>query len=191
MMIGASNDATRPTQVNQRATEISGRPGKVWGNVFVPSSGTVSVRIIGDTLQSTLKSGVEKTDSWVRIQNVDSAEIVEAPEYVLLVLGVFLILFSLGTLASAVILGLMFLVGGIACIVYAFTNKRRLLVIYSLRYTIPVFMTKPSSSYQQFAEHVMAIARHLNAPSIMPQANKSANNLSPTNSANRQQTVIQ
>ncbi|MCY7273525.1 MAG: hypothetical protein LH702_07200 [Phormidesmis sp. CAN_BIN44] len=173
-------------QANQRVTEISGKPGKVWGNVFVPSSGTISVRIMGDTLQSTLKSGVEKTDSWVRIQNVDSAEIVEAPEYVLLVLGVFLVFSSLGLLGSAVILGLMFLVGGIACIVYAFVNKRRLLVIYSLRYTIPVFMTKPSGSYQQFAEYVMAIARQLNAPSTMSQANKPANNPSPTNSTNRQ-----
>ena len=185
-------------QASQRVTEISGRPGKVWGNVFVPSSGTVSVRIMGDTLHTTLKSGVEKTDSWVRIQNVDSAEIVEAPEYILLGLGVFLVLSSLGLLVSAFIIGLMFLAGGIACIVYAFTNKRRLLVIYSLRYTIPVFMTKPSGSYQQFAEHVMAIARHLNAPPSMPQANRpvtqangQGNRPSVPPSTNGQHTAIQ
>ncbi len=185
-------------QSNQRITEISGRPGKVWGNVFVPSSGTVTVRIIGDTLRATLNSGMEKTDSWVRIQNVDSAEMVEAPEYMLLALGVFLVLLSLGTLASVVMLGLMFLAGGIACIVYAFKNKRRLLVIYSLRYAIPVFMTKPSSSYQQFAEQVMAIARHLNASPAMPQGNRQVtqasrqvNNQPTQSSANGQQTVIQ
>ena len=185
-------------QSNQRVTEISGRPGKVWGNVFVPSSGTVSVRIMGDTLQSTLKSGVEKTDSWVRIQNIDSAEIVEAPEYILLGLGVFLVLSSLGLLVSAFIIGLMFLAGGIACIVYAFINKRRLLVIYSLRYTIPVFMTKPSGSYQQFAEHVMAIARHLNAPPSMTQpsrqgtqANGQVNRQPAPPSTKGQQTAIQ
>ena len=185
-------------QANQRVTEISGRPGKVWGNVFVPSSGTVSVRIMGDILQATVKSGVEKTDSWVRIQNVDSAEMVEAPEYILLGLGVFLVLSSLGLLGSAVLLGLMFLAGGIACIVYAFTNKRRLLVIHSLRYTIPVFMTKPPSSYQQFAEHVMAIARHLNAPPSMTQANRpvtqangQVNRPSAPPSTNGQHTTIQ
>jgi len=185
-------------QANQRVTEISGRPGKVWSNMFVPSSGTVSVRIMGDILQATVKSGVEKTDSWVRIQNVDSAEMVEAPEYILLGLGVFLVLSSLGLLGSAVLLGLMFLAGGIACIVYAFTNKRRLLVIHSLRYTIPVFMTKPPSSYQQFAEHVMAIARHLNAPPSMTQANRpvtqangQVNRPSAPPSTNGQQTTIQ
>ena len=185
-------------QSNQRVTEISGRPGKVWGNVFVPSSGTVSVRIMGDTLHATLKSGVEKTDSWVRIQNVDSAEIVEAPEYLLLVFGVFLVLFSLGLLASVGLLGLMFLVLGIVCIVSAFINKRRLLVIYSLRYTIAVFMTKPPGSYQQFAEHVMAIARHLNAPPSMTQpnrqgtqANGQANRQSAPPSTKGQQTAIQ
>ena len=185
-------------QSNQRVTEISGRPGKVWSNMFVPSSGTVSVRIMGDILQATVKSGVEKTDSWVRIQNVDSAEMVEAPEYMLLALGVFLVLSSLGLLGSAVLLGLMFLAGGIACIVYAFTHKRRLLVIYSLRYTIPVFMTKSPSSYQQFAEHVLAIARHLNAPPSMTQPNRQVtqargqvNNQTDRPSTNGQQTAIQ
>lgn len=37
-------------QANQRAAKITGRPGKVWGNVFVPSSGSITVKIADDTL---------------------------------------------------------------------------------------------------------------------------------------------
>lgn len=176
-------------QANQRVTEISGRPGKVWGSVFVPSSGSITVKIAGDTLQTTLQSGMAKTSAWVRIQNIDSVEVVESPEYLLLALGIFLVLTGLGAMNRAAFLGLLFLAGGIACIVYAFINKRRLLAIYSLRYTVPVFMTKPSPTYQQFAEHVMAIARHLNAP---PQANRQQpTGKPPMPQANGQRTAIQ
>ena len=178
-------------QANQRVTEIAGRPGKVWGNVFVPSSGNITVKIVGDTLQTTLRSGMAKTSAWVRIQNIDSVEVVECPEYLLLSLGIFLVLIGLGTLNNLALLGLMFLAGGIACIVYAFINKRRLLAIYSLRYTVPVFMTKSSPTYQQFAEHVMAIARHLNAPAAVPQGNRlPASNKPPTPQSNGKRTTI-
>lgn len=172
-------------QSNQRVMEISGRPGKVWGSMFIPASGNITVKIAGDLVQSTLTSGVEKTESWVRIQNVDSVEMSECPEYVLLSLGIFLVLFALGMIGSSPLFGLLFLVGGIVCIVYAFINKRRLMTIYSLRYTIPVFMTKPPMSYKQFAEHVMAIARHLNAFPTMPQVNRPTNGNHPASQANR------
>lgn len=179
-------------QANQRVTEITGRPGKVWGSVFVPSSGSITVKIAGDTLQTTLQSGMEKTSAWVRIQNIDSVEVVESPEYLLLALGIFLVLMGIGALNGSVLLGLMFLAGGVACIAYAFINKRRLLAIYSLRYTVPVFMTKPSPTYQQFAEHVMAIARHLNTPPVAPQANRQQPTGKPSvNQANGQRTAIQ
>ena len=179
-------------QDNQGVTEITGRPGKVFGNVFVPSSGSITVKIVGDTLQTTLRSGMEQTNSWVRIQNVDSVEIVESPEYLLLALGISLTLAGLGALAGSLLLGLLFLAGGIACIVYAFINKRRLLAIYSLRYTVPVFMTKPSPTYQQFAEHVMAIARHLNTPPSVPQTQRQQPTGKPSvNQANGQRAMVQ
>jgi hypothetical protein len=175
-------------QASQRVTEISGKPGKVWGNVLVPAGGSVIVKITGDTLQTTVKSGVEKTDSWVRIQNIDSVEVVEAPEYTLLAIGIVLVLSALGTFSGSAIFGFILLIAGIACIVYSFIKKRRLLVIYSLRYTIPIFMNKSATTYQQFAEHVMAIARHLNAPPAMQPANRPANGRQATPQAHGQKT---
>ncbi|MGI0488552.1 hypothetical protein ACN4EK_24340 [Pantanalinema rosaneae CENA516] len=177
-------------QANPRITEVSGRPVKVWGNVLVPAAGSVTLKILGDTLQSTVKSGMEQTDSWVRIQNVDTVEVAEAPEYLLIVLGIFLLFIGLGLWSQNFFFGFLFFVAGIACIVYAFINKRRLLVIHSLRSTVAVFMTKPSSSYQQFAEHVMAIARHLNAPPTMPPTNRPTNNRPPMPPTSGQRTAI-
>ena len=178
-------------QAHQRITEISGKPGKVWGNMFVPSRGSITAKITGDVLQTTVQSGMEKTNSWVRIQNIDSAEMIEAPEYTLFALGIFLVLLALGWIGSSPLFGLMVLALGIACIVYAFINKRRLLVIYSHRYTVPIFMNKTSASYQQFAEHVMVLARHLNTLPATPQANRSANSKPPTQQATGARPAIQ
>lgn len=179
-------------QAQRRITEITGKPGKVWGSVFIPSSGSITVKIAGDMLQSTLKSGVEKTDSWVRIQNIDTIEVVESPEYLLLALGIFLILFGLPFLGgNAFLLGLIFLAAGIACSVYAFIKKRRLLVIYSLRYIIPIFMTKSPAGYQQFAEQIMVLARHLNAPPAPHQASRPTNGKSPTQQTTGSRTALQ
>jgi hypothetical protein len=140
----------------------------MWGNVLIPTSGTVTVKITGDILQATVKSGLETKDSWTRIQNVDSVEIAEAPLYIAIGIGAVLCLAGLGSFAGGSfdgsVMGFILLACGITCIVYAFMNKRRLLAIHSFRNTIPVFMTKPSEGYQQFGANVMAIARQLNAP---------------------------
>ncbi|MHC5827457.1 MAG: hypothetical protein ACYT04_69145, partial [Nostoc sp.] len=53
----------------------------------------------------------------------------------------------------------------VALIVYAITNKRRYLAIYSHRNAIVVFMNKSPELYQQFAMNVLALSRKLNAPS--------------------------
>jgi len=179
-------------QAHQRVTEITGRPGKVFGSMFLPASGSMTVKISGDLLQSTLKSGVEKTDSWVRIQNIDAIEVLESPEYLLFAIGILLIVWGLGwAMGNVILLSLLFVAGGVACSVYAFINKRRLLAIYSLRYTIPVFMTKSPASYYQFSEQVMAIARHLNASSAMTQTNRLGNGKPAMPLGNGSRTAIQ
>lgn len=155
-------------QLNRRITEVTGKPGKVWGNVFVPAQGVIIVKIVGDVLQASVKSGMEKSDSWIRIQNIDSVEIAETPEYALLVLGIFVALTGLGIAPSSGLLGILILLVGVIVIVYSFINKRRLLSIYSLRQTIPVFITHKPSSYQQFAENVLEIAHQLNTLSQEP-----------------------
>lgn len=155
-------------QTNQRVIEITGAPAQTWGNVLIPLKGTITVKITGDTLQVTIKTGLEKRESWTRIQNVDSIEILEAPIYALLSFGCFLIFIGLGTMNSSFIIGLLFVFGGAAMIAFAIKSKRRYLAIYSYRSTIAVFMKKSSDNYQQFAMNVLAIARHLNAPANAP-----------------------
>ena len=149
-------------KINQEIVEIKGTPAQVWGNMLIPARGRITVQITGDTLLGKVKTGLEKKESWIRIQNIDSVEILEAPIYALLGLGGFLVLSGLGTLASSFEFGLILILGGIAIIHFALNNKRRCLVIYSHRNTIAVFMNKSPETYQQFSMNVLAIARQLN-----------------------------
>lgn len=72
-------------RINHSVTEITGSPARVWGNV----------------LQATHTTTLEKKESWTRIQNIDSIEIMEAPIYPLLEEGGFLCLFGLRGLFAA------------------------------------------------------------------------------------------
>ncbi len=131
---------------------------------LIPLHGTITLKITGDTLKGTLKTGLEKKESWTRIQNIDSIEIIEAPLYALLSIGVtFASVSALISLVSSLNLTIFLLLLGLVLIFFSLINKRRYLVIYSHRYTIPVFMTKHSEAYQQFATNVLAIARNLNS----------------------------
>ena len=98
------------------------------------------------------------------MQNIDSIEITEAPIYALLSLGVSIVLASLGAFSSDVFLGFICLAVGLVIVVWAIQKKRRLLVIYSLRSVVPIYMNKPPEEYQQFTKQVMAIAHRLNTP---------------------------
>ncbi|WP_392530240.1 hypothetical protein [Nostoc sp. C117] len=151
-------------RTNQQVTEITGAPAQVWGNVLVPARGTILVKVTGDTLQGTTKTGLEKRETWIRIQNIDSVETLEAPIYALLGFGGFLAFSALGAFSNSSGLGLILLVA-IALIVYAITNKRRYLAIYSHRNAIVIFMNKSPEVYQQFAMNVLALSRKLNTPS--------------------------
>ncbi|MBN3908282.1 MAG: hypothetical protein HWQ35_17595 [Nostoc sp. NMS1] len=152
-------------RTNQQVTEITGAPAQVWGNVLVPAKGTILVKFTGDTLVGTTKTGLEKRETWIRIQNIDSVETLEAPIYALLGFGGFLAFSALGAFRNSSALGLILLVAAAALIVYAITNKRRYLAIYSHRNAIVVFMNKSPELYQQFAMNVLALSRKLNAPS--------------------------
>ncbi|MBN3897457.1 MAG: hypothetical protein V7L14_18015 [Nostoc sp.] len=152
-------------RTNHQVTEITGAPAQVWGNVLIPGRGIITVKVTGDTLIGTAKTGLEKKETWIRIQNIDSVEILEAPIYALLSFGVFLIFSAFGASRNSSVLGLILLVAGVALIVYAITNKRRYLAIYSHRNAIVVFMNKSPEIYQQFAINVLAFSRKLNTPS--------------------------
>lgn len=160
-----------------KVTEVVGKPGQAWGTVFFPTTGTISVKIAGDLIQAIVKSGLEKNETFVRIQHIDSIHVSEAPNYAVLLFGGLLALMGLLPIlayGAFPIRSLFFLVIGLACVGLALRMKRRLLVIHSVRTTVPVFMTKPTDSYQQFASHVMAIARQLNgsvAPAHPPAVN--------------------
>ena len=146
------------------AQGISGKEARTFGNIFVPSNGTVTAKISGDILQATVTSGWEKKELFIRIQNIDSIEISEAPIYALLSLGISILLSSFGAFASDASLGFILLVIGLTIAIWAIQKKRRLLVIHSLRSVMPIYMDKSPEEYQLFANQVMVLARRLNAP---------------------------
>ncbi len=71
-----------------KAAEITGSCAQVWNGVIIPSNGVISVKIDGNNLNATVKSGLEKKDSRTRIQNIDSVEIHTAPIYLLMAIGI-------------------------------------------------------------------------------------------------------
>ena len=155
-------------RTNQQIVEITGGAAQVWGNTLIPSRGTITVRINGDTLQATVKNGLAKKESWMRIQNIDSIETLEEPLYALLIFGVTLAFFGLLGLGSAPMLGLILLSIGVLIVVYSLKNRLRYLAIYSHRNAIAVYMSKSPESYQQFAANVLALSRQLNSPINTP-----------------------
>jgi hypothetical protein len=152
---------------NQPLPEITGKPAQVWGNILIPAKGQMTVKVTGDTLQGTVKTYLEKKDTWIRIQNIDSVETQEAPIYALLGLGGSYIFFALGLLAHSFLGGLIIIGLGAVLIIYAIINKNRYLAIHSHRNSIVIFMNKSPEVYQQFAMGVLALSRKLNTPSSM------------------------
>ena len=88
-------------RTTQQVFEITGAPAQVWGNVLVPARGTIIVKVTGDTLVGTTKTGLEKRETQIRIQNIDSVETLEAPIYALLGFGVFLAFSALGAFSNS------------------------------------------------------------------------------------------
>lgn len=100
--------------------------------------------------------------TWTRIQTINSIEISHSPVIALIGLGIFIVLTGLTTLSGSISLGLIILIIGIVITVYAWTHKRRLLVVYATSSTIPIFMNKPTEIYENFAMSTLAISRQLN-----------------------------
>ena len=151
-------------QSNARISEIQGIAAQHWGSVYIPvHSGKVTLQVKGDLLESNIYLGFGKQTIWTRIQSINSVEINQTPAYALLGLGIFIILSGIGALIENMILGLIIIALGAAIAAYAWMNKRRLLVIYALNSTIPVFMNKPNESYEKFAMGILAFARQLNS----------------------------
>ncbi|MGF1498922.1 MAG: hypothetical protein ACFB8W_19160 [Elainellaceae cyanobacterium] len=155
------------SQFKQGVSEVSGTCAKVWGNIYVPSKGSIVISLEKDLLFATTESGFERGNTWVRVQNIDSVELSEAPIYALIALGIVLVLTGLGWLFGGLpFMGFVVLALGIACIVYAFTHKRRLLLIHSLRSTIALFLKGDPEYYHQFSIQILAMARHLNSRTV-------------------------
>jgi len=180
----------RNTQL-KATQEITGTAAQAFGNIFIPSSGTITARIMGDILQTTLTSGFERKEVLIRIQNIDSIETTEAPIYAQLSLGVSMTLLGLGVIFANVFLGFLCLVVGIVTVVWAIQKKRRLLVIYSLRSAVPIYMNKPSEEYQQFTRQVMAIARHLNNPPMQQPRQNGQTESRPDNASSHNEFRLQ
>lgn len=112
-------------RANNNVTEITGSPAQVWGNVLIPANGKMNLKISGDVLQATHTTTLEKKESWTRIQNIDSIEIMEAPIYPLLAFGGFLCLMGLRGLFASDGFLLFILLIGIALVLIAILKKRR------------------------------------------------------------------
>ena len=163
-------------QSTQQTQEIQGIAAQAFGSVFVPASGgKTTVFIKGDVLESRMKVGMSTQTIWTRIQTVNSVEIEHSPSWPLIGFGVFMILTGLGSLFGSATVGIALLVVGLAITIYAWLNKRRLLVIYATSSKIPVFMNKPTEIYEKFALQVLAMSRQLNRlpqPSQRPPAQR-------------------
>lgn len=150
-------------QTSTQVKDIQGIAAEAWGNVFIPgSNGTITLSVKGDVLEARVKKGMSTQTTWTRIQTINSIEISHSPVIALIGLGIFIVLTGLTTLSGSISLGLIILIIGIVITVYAWTHKRRLLVVYATSSTIPIFMNKPTEIYENFAMSTLAISRQLN-----------------------------
>lgn len=146
-------------------TEISGRPGQLWGNVVIPAGGKASLRIVGDTLhgKTAVNFGLETKEIYTRIQNIDSVEVVEGRIWWLLILGLVTVFWLIG----------------IVFLVLFFVVKQNWIVVHSGSATLILFQ-KNTDQAKQFSQNLLTVARQLNTPT-MPRTNGSANQRQPQN----------
>lgn len=130
--------------------EITGRPGQSWGYVVVPTSGKVTMRIVGDTLETNIATayGLEKREVHTRIQRIETVEMVEGRLWWLLIIGIPLLFFFVGIIP----------------IVLFFLLKQKWLVIHNVSGNLTLFYSD-SKKVQDFCRTLMAISRQLNGKS--------------------------
>jgi len=142
---------------SKSVTQISGIPGQLVGAVPVRTSGTGTLKIVGDTLQGNFTSffGLEIKEIVIPIQNVKAVEIGEGCTWWLLGLGI-------------LTLGLFFI--GIIFIVLAFVVKQRYIAIYTSSSNLILFCTK-NDKVNQFRNEIIEACRP--KPSYMPRHSQS------------------
>lgn len=130
---------------SKSVTQISGIPGQLVGAVPVRTSGTGTLKIVGDTLQGNFNSffDLEIKEIVIPIQDVKAVEIGEGCTWWLLVLGI-------------LTLGFFFI--GIIFIVLAFVVKQRYIAIYTSRNNLILFCTK-NDKINQFRNEIIEACR--------------------------------
>jgi hypothetical protein len=131
--------------------EINGKPGLLWGNLIVPGSGRLKIKIVGDLLHTNTESyyKLETKDIQTRIQDIKSIEIASGPLSWLLGLGIFTLPWGIG----------------IIFIILYFFIKQNWLIIYTTNISIIVFYKK-TQDVEQFRNTVLRLARQLNSPPL-------------------------
>ncbi|WP_373535929.1 hypothetical protein [Microcoleus sp.] len=142
---------------SKSVTQISGLPGQLVGAVPLRTSGTGTIKIVGDTLQGNFTSffGLEIKEIVIPIQNVKAVEIGEGCTWWLLGLGI-------------LTLGIFFI--GIIFIVLAFVVKQRYIVIYTSSNNLILFYSK-SDKINQFRNEIIEACRP--KPSYIPRPSQS------------------
>jgi len=125
-------------------TQISGTSGQFVGVVAVQTSGSLTIKIVGDTLQTKSEEffGLETKEIVVPIQDVKGVEIGEGCTWSLFWLGIFTLWFFIG----------------IIFIVLAFVIKQRYIAIYTTRTNVILFYKK-SERVEQFRNAVLEACR--------------------------------
>ena len=131
--------------------EINGNPGLLWGNLIVPGSGRLKIKIVGDLLHINSESyyKLETKDIQTRIQDIKSIEIASGPLSWLLGLGILTLPWGIG----------------IIFIILYFFIKQNWLIIYTTNISIIVFYNK-TQDVEQFRNTVLRLARQLNLPPL-------------------------
>ena len=142
---------------SKSVTQISGIPGQLVGAVPLRTSGTATIKIVGDTLQGNFTSffGLEIKEIIIPIQNVQAVEIGEGCTWWLLGLGI-------------LTLGIFFI--GIIFIVLAFVVKQRYIAIYTRSNNLILFCTK-SDKINQFRDEILEACRP--KPTYIPRPSQS------------------
>ncbi|PSB07007.1 hypothetical protein C7B61_17055 [filamentous cyanobacterium CCP1] len=132
---------------NQNVIEITGRPGQIWGAMVIPAGGKTTMRIVGDTLQTTTRVnlGLETKETFTRIQKIDSVEMAEGRIWWLLIIGLFTAVWIVGLILIALF----------------FVIKQNWIVIHSSKTSLILFHSD-TSKVKQFCSNLLSVARQLN-----------------------------
>ncbi|MCT7948766.1 hypothetical protein NG798_03100 [Ancylothrix sp. C2] len=135
--------------------QISGNTGKLVGVVAVQTNGSLTIKLVGDTLQTKSEEffGLETKEIVVPIQDVKGVEIGEGCTWSLFWLAIptVFLFASLPMISNLAFIGIIF-------IVLALIIKQRYIAIYTTRTTLILFYQK-SERVEQFRSAVIEACR--------------------------------